>query len=277
MVRIAFGQRALVVSPAKAPAKETTLLKQRVLQLGLATLFLLMALSAWTKEAYHPRAADNFPSDVASVWFDLLYDVVKTEQLSPPVASRIYGIAAVTLYEAIVPGSREHRSLVGQLNELTAVPQPRPNTPYHWPTVEHSALARAVRGLFPHASQSSLDAIHVLEHALMAEFQSSEPPPVYARSVAQGRAVARAILAWASINGFTTLNNCPYTPPAGPGLWMPTPPAFVPNPLQPCWGQLRHFVLTSSDECAPPPPSTYATAPASEFYALALEVYRLID
>jgi len=190
------------------------------------------------------------------------------------VASRIYGIAAVTLYEAIVPGSREHRSLVGQLNDFAAVPQPKPHTQYHWPTVAHSALARAVRGLFPNASQGSLDAINALEHALTAEFQSSVPPPVYARSVAQGRTVARAVLAWASTDGFTTLNNCPYTPPVGPGLWVPTPPAFVPNPLQSCWGQLRPFVLTSSDACAPPPPPRYSTDPASEFYALALEVYR---
>src|SRR5437899_1476751 len=97
-----------------APDKETILLKQRVIQLGMATLFLLIASSAWTQEANHLQATDDFPSDVASVWFDLLYDVVKTEALSPPVASRIYGIAAVTLYEAIVPGGREHRSLVGQ-------------------------------------------------------------------------------------------------------------------------------------------------------------------
>jgi len=108
----------------------------------------------------------------------------------------------------------------------------------------------------------------------MAAFQSSVPPPIYARSVAQGRAVARAVFAWASTDGFTTLNNCPSIPPVGPGLWGPTPPAFAPNPLQPCWGQLRPLVLPSSEACAPPPPPTYATDPASEVYALALEVYR---
>jgi hypothetical protein len=54
---------------------------------------------------------------------------------------------------------------------------------------------------------------------------------------------------------------------------VPTPPAFVPNPLQPCWGQLRPFVLTSGDACAPPPPPLYATDPASAFYTLVLEVY----
>src|SRR5215831_6741387 len=49
---------------------------------SLPTLFLLMALSAEAKEAHCPKAAD-FPSDIASIWFDLLYDVVKTKALSP--------------------------------------------------------------------------------------------------------------------------------------------------------------------------------------------------
>jgi hypothetical protein len=65
------------------------------------------------------------------------------------------------------------------------------------------------------------------------------PTPIYHRSVAQGQAVAKAVLAWASTDGFATLNNCPYTPPVGPGLWVPTPPDFASHPLQPCWGELR--------------------------------------
>lgn len=236
-------------------------------------LLLLTTPWAWAGGRQYPTMADDVPSDVASTWFDQLYDVVTTEALSPPVASRIYGVTAVALYEAIVSGSWENQSLVGQLKALAPVPQPDLDQQYDWPTVASSALARAVRGLFPTASQGSLDAINALEQALAAEFQSSVPPSVYDRSVAQGQAVADAVLAWASTDGFTTLNNCPYTPPVGPGLWVPTPPSFAPNPLQPCWGQLRPFVLTSSDECAPPPPPAYATDPASEFYANALEVY----
>jgi len=92
--------------------------------------------------------------------------------------------------------------------------------------------------------------------------------PVHLQGVA-----AKAVWAWTSTDGFATLNSCPYTPAVRPGLWVPTPPTYAPNPLQPCWGELRPLVLTSSDECAPPPPPTYSTDPASEFDALALEVY----
>src|SRR5262244_655772 len=105
-----------------------------MMPLGLLILILCLAASSWAKTVHKPTAPDDMPSDVASTWFDQLYELVKSEQSSPPVASRIYGIAAVTLYEAIVPGSRAHRSLVGQLNALASVPRPDPHQKYHWPT-----------------------------------------------------------------------------------------------------------------------------------------------
>jgi hypothetical protein len=237
-----------------------------------AVVPLLMALWLGAGEVHHPQAPDDVPSEVASVWFDQLYDLVTTERITAPPASRIYGLAAVTLYEAMVPGSREHRSLVGQLHALAAVPQPTPHRPYHWPTVANTALAAAIRALVPEASPASLEAIDALEQAFAAAFQARVPAAVYARSVAQGQAVAEAVVTWAATDGVATLYDCPYTPPVGPGLWEPTPPAFAPA-LQPCWGQLRPLVLTSGDECAPPPPPAYSEDPASEFFVRALDVY----
>src|SRR2546425_6469953 len=82
------------------------------------------------------NAADRYPSTVASVWFDTLYDVIRSEKTAPPPASRIYGVTAVALYEAVAPGSRESRSLVGQLNGLTSVsPQRKNDRKYDWSAV----------------------------------------------------------------------------------------------------------------------------------------------
>jgi hypothetical protein len=82
-------------------------------------------------------------------------------------------VSAVALYEAIMSGSLEHVALVGQLNDLTSVPQPRPFSAYDWPTVANSTLAQAVRGLFPNASQASLGAITALEQQFASQFQSA--------------------------------------------------------------------------------------------------------
>ena len=178
----------------------------------------------------------------------------QSEATAPPPAARIYGVAAVALYEAVVPGALHHRSLVGQLNGLAAVPQPRKHGQYHWPTVANAALARTIRGLFPSLKPENLAAIDALEQSFAAQFQAEVKKNDYKRSVAHGQAVADAILAWAATDGYSTVNNCPYVPNAVPGAWEPTPPGLTSTPLQPCWGQLRPMVLISGAECAPPGP-----------------------
>ena len=93
----------------------------------LAVVSLLVPLGPGAAAGHQSQAPDDVPSEVASVWFDQLYDLVRMEHITPPPASRLYGLAAITLYEAMVPGSRAHRSLVGQLHALTSVPQPAPD------------------------------------------------------------------------------------------------------------------------------------------------------
>ena len=74
------------------------------------------ALSRVPGPSQPPVLADDASSQVAVVWFETLYEVVKAEATGFAVASRIYGVSAVALYEAIVPGTRHHRSLVGQFH-----------------------------------------------------------------------------------------------------------------------------------------------------------------
>src|SRR5262245_7547296 len=215
--------------------------------------------------------ADETEAQVAVRWFNLLYDTIRTERLSPPAASGVIGYAGVALYEAVVPGTGGE-SLAGQLNALPPLPQPQAHKKCHWPTVANVTMADTLRGLFPAASQASKDAIDALEAQLAAGMASPQPPPAVERSKALGHDLAEAILVWAASDGFATYNNCAYIPPTGDGMWVPTPPANAP-PLQPCWGQLRPFVLHDGTECGAPPPPAYSIDPASDFYAEALEVY----
>jgi membrane-associated phospholipid phosphatase len=239
----------------------------------LAVALVLVVLSAWADKSQEP--ADDSPSDVASVWFDALYEVVKSEATAPPSASRIYGVSAVALYEAVVSGTLHNRSLVGQLNGLVSVPQPKKHGKYHWPTVANAALARTIRGIFPSLKPENLAAINALERSFAAQFQAEVKKKDYAHSVAYGQAVAKAILEWAATDGFSLSNNCPYDPVPVPGAWEPTPPLFNPTRLQPCWGLIRPMVLTSGEECPPPGHPAFSTDPASDFYAAGLEVYHV--
>jgi hypothetical protein len=214
----------------------------------------------------------SFDSAIAAEWFDLLYDLVRDERLSPPVASRVYGCAGVTLYEAVVPGMRRHRSLAGQINGLSSVPAPDRRLVYDWPTVANGALASVLAELFRNGSAATLAAI-ADERAKWVRLRGfAVSDEVLERSLAQGETVSAAILEWAGEDGFAQFDNCAYTEPAGDGLWERTPPAFAPA-LQPCWGSLRPFVLAASDECDPGPHTAYSSDPDSAFFAEALEVY----
>jgi hypothetical protein len=236
---------------------------------------LLLAHSwAWAGFERSKKSADQFPSHVASTWFEELYDIVKAEKTTPPIASRIYGISAVAFYESIVAGTEGHRSLVGQLSGLTSLPQPAKRK-YHWPTVANAVLASTIRGLYPTISQASLESINHLEESFASQYQGVVPKLVYTRSVAHGQAVARAVLDWAVSDGFSIYNDCRYVPPPEPGAWEPTPPLFNPNPLEPCWGMIRPMVLTSGEECYPPGHPVFSTDPDSDFYAAGQEVYHV--
>src|ERR671930_343010 len=102
----------------------------RLVAVTLMIALVFVVPRAWADQG--PAPADADPSDVAVVWFDTLYEVVKSEAAAFAQASRIYSVSAVALYEAIVPGTRHYQSLVGQLDRLTAVPQPKENLTYHW-------------------------------------------------------------------------------------------------------------------------------------------------
>jgi len=237
---------------------------------AVALLLLPGATTAWARPA-ESQPPEAFPSDVASVWFDTLYDVVKQEKTQPPPASRIYGITGVALYEAVVGGSSRNRPLGGQLNDLDPLPSPKPRA-LHWPTVANSALATTVRGLYPNASQLSIDLINARELEFASLYRKDVSESSYERSVKLGQEVARRTLEWAATDGYSVHNNCRYTPAQARGPWKPTPPTFSTSPSQPCWGELRTMALKSGEECAAPGPPSYSTEPSSEYYKAALEV-----
>lgn len=133
-------------------------MRRRTLQLTLTVALLLVNSWARADLDQSKKSADKFPSDVASTWFEELYNVVKAEKTTPPAASRIYGITAVALYESIVAGTEKNRSLVGQLNGLASLPPPQKSQKYHWPTVANAALANTLRGLYLTISRASLKA-----------------------------------------------------------------------------------------------------------------------
>lgn len=246
---------------------------RQMMQTVLVGGLLLAPITARAGHHHGNKPPEHFRSEVASVWFDRLYQVIRSEAIAPPPASRVYGITAVALHESMAPRSLRNRPLVGQLNGLEFVPPPHPHKAYHWPAVANAALARTIRGLFPSLMPANAAAIAALEAAFLEQFEDETSESVLERSVRHGHDVADAILDWASGDGFADINNCPYVPAPVAGAWVPTPPAFIASPLQSCWGQLRTMVLEDGAECPPEGHPAFSEEVGSEFHDAAREVY----
>ncbi len=263
--------------PTQRTALESTLMK--AIRITSATLVLALAAACHDDDLTPPgpsAGASGSPPDVAVAWFDTLYDALQAESISPPAAARIIGYAGVAAYEATIDQIEPRRSLGEQLNGLGELPEIDDDLQYHWQSIVNSALATTLTGLFQGASAPTLQAFADLELSFETQFAGTGSSSTFQRSIAQGEDVAMEILDWAATDGFTTWNNCAYTPPTGPGAWVPTPPNFS-APLQPCWGNLRPFVLIFATECPVLPPPTFSTAVGSAFYLEALEVYNTVN
>lgn len=230
--------------------------------------------------------AEAYSAEVVTEWFSLaLLLTQQTPGMSPPVASRALAYLGLTLYESVVAGMPDHRSLAGQLNELQSLPWAQPDEALHWPTVAHSAMAAMTRMMFPQASAENRARIDLLERSLPLKLaRDFDPQRVGAdmrtRSETFGKLMAMAIMTWARTDGGHEAwgplrrHQASYVPPSGAGQWAPTPPNFAPA-LLPWWGDVRPFALNSAAACPAPAPPAYDEQAGSVFQRETVEVHRI--
>jgi hypothetical protein len=243
---------------------------------GIAAGGLPAAPAAATGRAH---GAERLSARVPSAWFDLSLDLVRSASgFSPPVAARAFAYAGLTLYEAVVPGMDRHRSLGRLLTGLKGLPQLRDER-YDWEVTANAALASILRSLIPTAGAAELGALAELEDGFERRLSGRVSPRVVARSKRRGRQVAAKIFAWSQGDGGHEghlRNFPPYSPPVGPGLWVPTPPGFSPA-LQPFWGANRTFALADGRAASPGDHPPYSEQAGSGFRREAQEVYEAVN
>jgi hypothetical protein len=229
----------------------------------------LPALADTTKP--HPLTKAHSP-DVLINWVKTIYDLVRQERFSPTSAARAYGGLAVAAYEAVVSGMPAHRSLAGQLNDLTAGPVVAKGARIHWPISLNAAVETAALTLFADRSAESRASISEYAQSVRGGIGSMVPGDVASTSEEFGHAVGNHVAAWITTDGYAEILGLPYDPPMGPGLWDRTPPNFG-LALEPYWERVRPMALPSVDFCAPPPPERFSTEEGSAFYRQAMTVY----
>jgi membrane-associated phospholipid phosphatase len=164
------------------------------------------------------------PADPAMVteWIRLELAIVRAERVNPPLATRLAAYAAIALYEGLAaPAGSPLRSLAGQLNGLPTLPTD--SGPLDGASVAIAAERTVLGALVAEGFASTRRAVDTLAASqLAARRTAGVPAPVQDRSVAHGRRLGEALVAWAATDSFAATRGRPYTLPTGRGVWVNT-------------------------------------------------------
>lgn len=238
--------------------------------ISLIFIFLLAACTNTAPENPNYQADANDPELLHTAMYELSTIIVH-DIFSPPTASRVYAYPAIAAYEAMQAGYPEFISMAGQLKELPPVPQPDTAKTYCFPLAGIQALLTVGKALV--FSEDSMD---IVSARLMKKFEEKGiPEEVFKRSVEYGNTVAGHILTWMDGDFYKETRTYPKHPVTeDPEEWKPTPPAYM-DAIEPHWTLIRPFVIDSSTQFIPPPPTAFNMEEGSTFYDEVMEVYNV--
>lgn len=218
----------------------------------------------WKTEA---QDAEDFHASMQK-----LTDVIVHDIFSPPVAARIYSYASIAAYEGLRHDYPKYKTLVGQLNELEAMPQPAAEQEYCYPLVSLQAFTKVGKALI-----FSEDKITAYQEELYKKYQDLKmPKEVYDRSLVYGDEIAEAILQWADGDMYKQTRTFPkYSITEKNEMWKPTPPDYM-DGIEPHWREIRLMVLDSAQQFSPKPPTEFSLEKDSKFYQETMEVYNAL-
>jgi len=186
-------------------------------------------------------------ADVLTEWNSVALDAIRTGHTAPPIASRSLAIAHVSIYDAVNGIARTREPYLVQ----SAAPASASRE-----AAASAAAHQALVNLYP-ASTASFDALHA---AILGAIRDG---PQKTAGIVWGEFVANQILAVRAGDGWDAI----VVPPggSGPGVWVPTPPAFLPYSL-PQWGFVVPFAMSSSSQFRPSgPPSLDSQRYAADY------------
>lgn len=228
--------------------------------------------------------AKFYDSRLIYEWNELIIEMDRfSPGYRPPAASRAFAYIGLAVYESVVPGMPEYRSLADEFTGLV-IPEIDQTRIYHWPACANSTYAQIIRKFYPHISEGDKAKINWLENKYKNQFSDQIPGDVFNRSHNFGLAIADAIFDYSATDTYgheAYLNPRPadYIPPEfgpkGEKLWQPTWPDYTPA-LFPYWGNVRTFAMRQGDLLGRPP-LEYSEDPNSRFYQQALEVKSWVD
>lgn len=180
-------------------------------------------------------------ADVVTDWNNAALNAIRADKTPPPKASRYLAILHASIYDAVNGVSRTHEAYLVQ----SAVPASASKA------AAASAAAHQVLLNFYPANAATFDTLHATMLAAIPNH------PQKSRGIAWGESVANQILALRADDD----SGATVPPPSGsgPGLWVPTPPAFAAY-LLPQWASVTPFAMTDHSHFRPPGPPALGSA-----------------
>ncbi len=209
-------------------------------------------------------------SKIINDWITVHLKTIQSCKI-PSHHNRQLAYIGIALYESIVAGDKNYRSLAGQLNGYQQSTSLSGTDNICWPASANAAMSEMLRFFYPQ-NPSDILRIDSLENVWIQRLLSEGNSEV---SVEMGKKygsqVALAVIEWSKTDGDNKANEA-YSLPKGTGVWEPTPPMFIP-PINPYLGNDRTIVKGSIDNTMPPPPPSFSTESQSAFYKMNNDVY----
>jgi membrane-associated phospholipid phosphatase len=184
-------------------------------------------------------------ADTVITWNRVLLQTINTKGTQPPQASRAMGMVQAAVYDAVNAIDQTHQVYHAHVTAPAGA------------SMDAAAAAdRVLASLFPD-QVGRFNAVLAASLAIVPDGQSKTD------GVTVGQSVADNILAWRSTDGADKVVN--YVPGNGPGVWVPTPPGYLPA-LDPQWPYVTPFAMTSGSQFRPAgPPALTSDAYTAAF------------
>jgi len=213
---------------------------------------------------------DGKGEPISAPWMEMAMEFVSARAKDPPASSRAYALVAVAAYDAMVTTwyyKYQYNRGAPKVVDYASEPGTDPSYPS-----EHAAIAGAASKvlayLFPERPALRLD--EAAEQAAESRvFAGTNSRSDVNAGLDLGHAVADRVIAFAKTDGSAAPCN-KKAPGGAPRYWTPQP-GSVANPVQPCAGDWKTWVIKSGNEFRPGPPPVFGS---KEFLA---QVHELID
>lgn len=229
---------------------------------------MLLALAWLISSCNTPeKQIDISPNDLHNS-VDRVTEIMIHDIFSPPVASRIFAYPNIGAYEIMALDNPDYHSLVGQVTDLTPIPQPKDTASLNYPLaalITHIDLSR--RLIFSEEMLTSY------RDSLYAVWETQNPQS-FTASKSYALTVAEHIAEWMDKDNYKQTRTMPKfsVNTDDPSRWQPTPPAYM-DGIEPSWNKIRPFVIDSAAQFKPIPPPPFSMDPGTDFYKEVKEVY----